>query len=74
MLKDTDLEKDYLAGRFDVLTEDEYIDILKDCVKIIPDNVVIHRLTGDGDKRILAAPLWSGDKKHMINRIRNEIL
>ena len=74
VLKGTDLEKDYLEGKFEVLTEDEYINILKECVKIIPENVVIHRLTGDGDKKILVAPLWSGDKKHMINRIRKEVL
>ena len=73
VLKGTDLEKEYNAGRVSVLTEDEYIDILKDCVSIIPDNVVIHRLTGDGDKKILIAPLWSGDKKHVINRIRREV-
>ncbi len=74
VLRGTDLEKDYLAGRFDVLTEDEYIDILHDCISIIPDNVVIHRLTGDGDKRILVAPVWSGNKKHVLNRIRSEVL
>ena len=74
VLKNTDLEKEYNAGRIKVLTEDEYIDILKECVELIPDNVVIHRLTGDGDKRILVAPLWSGDKKHVINRIKNEII
>ena len=43
-------------------------------LKIIPETTVIHRLTGDGDKKILVAPLWSGDKKHMINRIRKEVL
>lgn len=74
VLKGTDLEKDYLAGMFEVLTEDEYINILKECVRIIPETTVIHRLTGDGDKKHLVAPLWSGDKKHMINRIRKEVL
>ena len=73
VLKGTDLEKEYSAGRVKVLTEDEYIDILKGCVSLIPDDVVIHRLTGDGDKRILIAPLWSTDKKHVINRIRREV-
>ncbi len=73
VLKGTDLEKEYSAGRVKVLTEDEYIDILKGCVSLIPDDVVIHRLTGDGDKKILIAPLWSGDKKHVINRIRREV-
>ncbi|MBQ1548771.1 MAG: TIGR01212 family radical SAM protein [Lachnospiraceae bacterium] len=74
VLKGTDLLKDYDAGKFDVLSEDEYIEMLKECVSIIPDNVVIHRLTGDGPKRILVAPLWSGDKKHVLNRIKNEVL
>ena len=57
VLKGTDLEKEYLAGNFKVLSEDEYIDILSKCLKVIPPEVVIHRLTGDGDK------------KHVINRI-----
>ena len=74
ILKGTDLEKEYLAGKVSVLSEDEYIEILKECVKIIPENVVIHRLTGDGDKRILTAPLWSGDKKNVINRVNREVL
>ena len=74
ILKGTDLEKEYNAGRVKVMSEDEYIYILKQCVKLIPENVVIHRLTGDGDKRILAAPLWSGNKKHVWNRIQNEVL
>ena len=74
VLKGTDLEKEYNAGRVKILSEDEYIDILKQCVKLIPENVVIHRLTGDGDKRILVAPLWSSNKKHVWNRIQKEVL
>ncbi|MBR6328507.1 MAG: TIGR01212 family radical SAM protein [Lachnospiraceae bacterium] len=74
ILKGTDLEKEYLQGRVRVLSEDEYIEILRECVKYIPDNVVIHRLTGDGDKKILVAPLWSGNKKRVLNRIKREIL
>lgn len=74
ILKNTDLEKEYNAGKVPVLTENEYIDILKACVSIIPENVIIHRLTGDGDKKILVAPLWSGDKKHVWNRIQKEVL
>lgn len=73
ILRGTDLEQEYNEGRVDVLTEDEYMNILKACVSCIPDNVVVHRLTGDGDKRILIAPLWSADKKHVINRINREI-
>ena len=74
ILKNTDLEKEYEAGKVTVLSEDEYIDIIRDCVKIIPDNVVIHRLTGDGDKKLLIAPIWSADKKHVLNRIKKEVL
>ena len=74
ILKGTDLAKEYEAGRVHALTEDEYIDILKKCVPQIPDSVVVHRLTGDGDKRLLIAPLWSADKKHVLSRIRREVL
>ena len=74
VLKGTDLEKDYLSGKFNTLSEDEYIEILKKCITIIPENVVIHRLTGDGPKKLLIAPLWSSDKKHVMNRIRKEVL
>ena len=74
ILKGTDLAKEYEAGKVRVLGEDEYLDILKDCVRLIPDSVVIHRLTGDGDKKLLIAPLWSADKKHVLNRIKKEIL
>ena len=70
VLKGTDLEKEYLEGRVRVLSEDEYLDILEQCLRVIPENVVLHRLTGDGDKRLLVAPLWSGDKKHVWNRIQ----
>lgn len=73
ILKNTGLEKEYQSGSIRVLTEDEYIRLLKDCLEIIPENVVIHRLTGDGDKRILVAPMWSADKKHVWNRIHREV-
>ena len=74
ILKGTDLAKEYAEGRVGVLTEDEYFRILKACVKVIPDEVVVHRLTGDGDKRILIAPIWSGNKREVWNRIQKEIL
>ena len=74
VLKDTDLAKDYELGLFEVLSEDEYIALLQKCVAIIPEGVVIHRLTGDGDKKILIAPKWSENKKHVWNRIQREVL
>ena len=72
ILKDTDLCDEYELGKFDVLTINEYIDILCDCVELLPENVVIHRLTGDGDKKLLVAPMWSADKKRVLNSINSE--
>ncbi|MCD7796403.1 MAG: TIGR01212 family radical SAM protein [Clostridiales bacterium] len=69
ILKNTDLEQEYLDGKVKVLEFDEYLDILKDCVEIIHDDIVIHRLTGDGAKKDLVAPLWLADKKRVINAI-----
>lgn len=69
ILKGTDLEQEYYRGNVKPLEFEEYLDIIKSCVEIIPDNVVIHRLTGDGAKKDLIAPLWSADKKMVINAI-----
>lgn len=52
---------------------EEYIDIIKACVSIIPKEVVIHRLTGDGAKKDLIAPLWSADKKRVLNAINKAL-
>lgn len=74
VLKGTDLQKDYEAGRFSALSMEAYIDLLCDCVEILPRDTVIHRLTGDGDKRLLVAPLWSADKKRVLNAINRAFL
>lgn len=73
VLRGTDLEKDYLAGKFRCLTLEEYTNILIKCLEVLPDGMVVHRITGDGDKKKLIAPLWSGDKKKVLNYINNEI-
>ncbi len=73
VLKGTDLLKDYERGMFETLTLDEYVDLLCDCIEALPPDVVIHRLTGDGDKRLLVAPLWSADKKHVLNTIQKAL-
>lgn len=70
VLKGTDLAEDYLSGKFETLTEDEYLRILYGCLQKIPKDMVIHRITGDGAKRDLIAPLWSTDKKRVLNRIK----
>ena len=69
ILKGTDIADDYLSGKFETLSMEEYLSIIKDCVEIIPKNVVIHRLTGDGPKKDLIAPLWSADKKSVLNAL-----
>ena len=67
VMRGTDLEKDYRAGKFDCLTLEEYGLWLKACLAQVPETVVVHRITGDGAKRDLVAPLWSGDKKRVLN-------
>lgn len=70
VLKNTDLEKDYLAGKFSCLSLEEYGLWLKTCLAQVPGNVVVHRITGDGAKRNLIAPAWSADKKRVLNYLR----
>ena len=67
VLQGTDLAKDYLAGKFACLTMEEYGFWLKSCIDILPEHIVVHRITGDGAKKDLIAPLWSADKKKVIN-------
>ena len=67
VLKGTDLEQDYRAGKFSCLSLEEYAQWLKLCLAEVPQEVVVHRITGDGAKRDLVAPLWSGDKKRVLN-------
>lgn len=74
VLDDTDLAAEYRAGRVPVLSMDEYITILEACLRVLPRSVVIHRMTGDGAKRDLLAPMWSADKKHVLNDIRRRFL
>lgn len=73
VLKGTDLAKEYELKKFKALTLEEYADILCECIAVLPKNVVIHRLTGDGDKNTLIAPLWTKDKKRVLNYINHRI-
>ena len=69
VLEGTDLAADYRAGKFETLGMDEYCELVAEAVSLLPEDVVIHRLTGDGAKKDLIAPLWSGDKKRVLNRL-----
>ena len=74
ILKGTDLAKEYEKGKFKCLELNEYIEILENCIKILPKKVVIHRLTGDGAKKDLIAPLWSCDKKRVLNAVNTAFI
>ena len=69
VLENTDLADDYRAGKFECLSLDEYASLVKDALDVLPGNIVIHRMTGDGDKKILIAPKWSEDKKNVLNTL-----
>ena len=73
VLKNTKLAEMYQSGYFRTLEEDEYISLVGDVISVLPENVVIHRLTGDGDKKILISPLWSCDKRRVLNLINHDL-
>ena len=73
VLRGTDLEAMYLAGKYTPLTLEQYGSILKSCIDVLPEHMVVHRITGDGAKKDLIAPLWSGDKKRVLNYL-NQVL
>lgn len=72
VLKNTDLASYYLNKKFDVMNMNEYIDLLVECIERLPPNIVIHRITGDGPKSILIEPKWSGNKRLVLNTIKQE--
>jgi radical SAM protein (TIGR01212 family) len=69
VVRGTALAQDYAAGKFEVLGQEDYIALLSDCIRRQSREMVIHRMTGDGDKRTLIAPLWSADKKRVLAAI-----
>ena len=74
VLRNTDLAAEWQAGRVRTLELEEYISLLELCLQNLPPEMVVHRLTGDGAKRDLLAPLWSGDKKRVLNAIHQAFL
>lgn len=67
ILKDTRLAEEYAQGKVEALSLEEYAEILKNCISVLPKETVVHRITGDGAKKDLIAPLWSADKKRVLN-------
>lgn len=73
VLRGTDLADDYLSGKFTCLGMEEYIDLIRKALAILPEDMVIHRMTGDGDKKLLIAPEWSKDKKRVLNLLNKAL-
>ncbi len=73
VLKDTDLASDYENGCFQVLERDAYVDLVIRCLERLRPGLVIHRVTGDGPKALLLAPLWSSAKRSVLNQLHQEM-
>ena len=73
VLRDTDLEDAWRRGEFQCLSLEEYTQWLGACLKEVPESVVVHRITGDGAKRDLIAPLWSADKKKVLSYLQQNL-
>lgn len=73
VLKNTDLVELYEKKTFEILDRMEYIDIVIACLEVLPPEMVIHRVTGDGPKDLLIAPLWSLNKRLVLNTLHHEM-
>ena len=73
VLEGTDLAEEYRAGNVSLPTLEEYVELVRECVALLPEETVVHRMTGDGPKRLLLAPLWSGDKKRVLNALNRAL-
>lgn len=73
ILKGTRLASEYEKHPFKIMSLEEYTRVLINCLKLLPKNTVVHRMTGDGDKKILIEPQWSADKKRVLNYINKKI-
>ena len=73
VMKGTDLERAYREGPCRMMEAEEYVRLVADCIALLPERMVIHRMTGDGDKKTLIAPKWSMDKKRVLNALQKAI-
>jgi hypothetical protein len=71
VVEGTDLAAEYRTGKFKTLTKEEYFSLIQKTLPLLPENMVVHRLTGDPPKRILIAPEWTADKKRVLNELRS---
>ncbi len=73
ILKGSQLAEEYDRNPFPQMTLEEYCELIVKCLKLLPEEVVIHRITGDGPKNLLISPMWVTDKKRVINALRRAI-
>lgn len=73
VLKGTDLADLYFEDGFPVMSLEAYVELVIDCIALLPPRVVIHRITGDGPKNLLIAPLWSANKRLVLNTITRRL-
>lgn len=73
VLEDTDLADLYRTRAFTVLEKEEYLDILVNCLTHLSPDIVVHRVTGDGPKKLLIAPAWSGNKRDVLNSLHRKM-
>lgn len=73
VLNGTELAREYEENPFHIFSLDEYCQLVGKCLKLLPKETVIHRITGDGPKKLLIAPLWSADKKRVLNTLNKYI-
>lgn len=73
VLKGTLLASDYEAGKFEAMSEDAYMELIGACIARTDPGIVLHRVTGDGPKSLLIAPLWSGNKREVLNRLARHL-
>jgi hypothetical protein len=69
VLENTPLADLYRDNKVEILGEEEYFDIVDEAIKLLPEDAVVHRLTGDGPKKILIAPEWTKNKRQVVNYI-----
>jgi len=73
ILDGTDLAREYRINPFPLMSLEEYADLIAESISILPEKTVIHRMTGDGPRKYLIAPLWSLDKKRVLNTINRKV-
>ncbi len=73
VLKETDLAVDYDKGLFQTMDQEEYLDLVISCLQHLSPDITIHRVTGDGPKKLLISPLWSCDKRGVLNSLHRKM-